>query len=104
MEIVTAVKLIMVIYLFTIENNSDWLKLASVNRNRVSSTSCHTVNRMNCWDIKDTVRTDSYNVKLVTTNAHNFFYAEDCIKKLFNAGEMIKLSFAAIAVLIMLLF
>jgi len=57
------------------ENNADWTKLATVNRNRVSSSACHTVNRMNCWDIKDTLRTDFYNVRLVTTQAHNFFYA-----------------------------
>jgi hypothetical protein len=87
-----------------IENNADWTKLATVNRNRVSSSACHTVNRMNCWDIKDTLRTDFYNVRLVTTQAHNFFYAEDCIKKLFNAGEFIKFGFAALAVLIMVMF
>jgi hypothetical protein len=87
-----------------IESNQDWIKLATVRRNRVSSTSCHTLNRLNCWDVKDTLRTDTYNVGLVTTQAHNFFYAEDCIKKLFNAGEFIKFGFAALAFMIMFMF
>jgi hypothetical protein len=82
------------------ETDSNWNKLTSSLKNRVVSTKCHTRNRFNCYDLKDSVKTDSYNARIATVVAHNYFYADDCIKKLFNAGEFIKMSFVILAALV----
>jgi hypothetical protein len=90
--------------LLILEDDSNWKNLATANRNRISSTKCHTVHRFGCFDIKDSYKTDTYNAVIATTKAHNFYYADDCIKKIFNAGEFLKLSFGLLAVLIFNLF
>jgi len=86
------------------EGDSSWLKLASSARARISSSQCHSMNRFGCWDLPKQAKTDTYDATIATTRAQNFFYADDCIKKLFNAGEFIKISFAILAALLVILF
>jgi len=83
-----------------VEGDSNWNKLASAARARISSAQCHTMNRMNCWDKPLSARTDNYDASIATVAAHDFFYADDCIKKLFNAGEFVRLSFVILAALL----
>jgi len=82
------------------DTDGNWNKLASAARSRISSSACHTMNRMTCWDLVVNARTDNYDASLLTSKAHDFFYADDCIKKLFNAGEFLKLSFGILAALL----
>jgi hypothetical protein len=81
------------------EGNKDWIKHSNTLRAKMASTQCHTNNRMSCWDVPKQVKTDAYDSSLVTSKAHEFFYADDCIKKLFNAGEFVKLSFVVLVAL-----
>jgi len=86
------------------EGNANWQKLASASRSKFSSGSCHTMNRLSCWDLPKQAKTDNYDSSIVTIKAANFFYADDCIKKLFNAGEFLKFSFVILAALLVNLF
>jgi len=86
------------------ENDSGWKSLASSARAKMSSTNCHTTHRFGCWDTPQSALTSTYDARIVTDAAHDFFYAEDCIKKLFNSAESLKLSFLLLAVLLINLF
>jgi hypothetical protein len=86
------------------EGNADWQKVATTARTGMSSTQCHAMNRFTCWDKPKNFKTDSYDSSIATTQAQNFFYADDCIKKLFNAGEFIKISFVLLAAVLINLF
>jgi len=88
------------------ESDNNWIKLANTYKQRMDSKKCHTLNRNKCYDTDNLKSSDLYDAKINTVEAHNLFYAEDCIRKLFiyNAGEFIKLSFVIIAALIMSLF
>jgi hypothetical protein len=82
------------------ETDPNWIKLATSSKDRTTSTKCHTNNRFGCYDVKDSFKADNFNAQIATVKAANFFYADECIKKLFNSGEFIKISFAILAVLV----
>jgi len=84
------------------ETNSNWKLLASSKRTLMSSKQCHAMTRFSCWDTPKNAGSDLSTASLNTVDAAQFFYADSCIKKLFDytsAGEFIKLSFVILAAL-----
>lgn len=94
----------MVKYKFNIESDKNWQNWSNAQRGRLGSTKCHTSHRFQCFDIASNSKTDIYNARITTTEAHSFFYADECVKKMFNAGEFIKVSIAFLAILVVSLF
>jgi hypothetical protein len=80
--------------------DNNWKKIASAQRSQVAQTTCHTSHRFACFDTPKDFKTSMYDASLVTDRAAQLFYAEDCIKKLFAAGEYIKFSFFVVAALL----
>jgi len=82
------------------EGDKNWNLLASAARSFVSNTKCHTLTRFSCWDKPQSALTNTYDASVNTDKAAQLFYAEDCIKKLFAAGEFLRLSFVVLAALL----
>ena len=75
------------------------MKLASSRKTQVSNTKCHTENRLACYDLSDSLRTDINNAIYSTQRAADLFHADKCIRDIFAAGEFIKISFIVVLAL-----
>jgi len=85
------------------ESNSNWAALANAQRKRADNK-CHTLSRLNCYDISSGAKTDFYNAVIKTTRASELLYADDCVKQLYASSAYIKIGlFALISLFIHLL-
>jgi len=83
------------------ENDTKWDLLASAERAFIGNSKCHSRNRFGCsLDQPKDALTNQYDASVATVDAAKLFYADDCIKKLFNAGEFLRLSFVILAALL----
>jgi len=82
------------------ENDTNWNLLASAERSFMGNPKCHSINRGCSLDYPKDALTNMYDASVATIDAANLFYADDCIKKLFNAGEFLRLSFVILAALL----
>jgi len=82
------------------ENDTNWNLLASAERAFLANPKCHSMNKGCSLEEPQGAITDRYDASVATIDAASLFYADDCIKKLFNAGEFLRLSFVILAALL----
>lgn len=104
MDIHSALRLIMVYYVFKLETSS-WNSYFKEIGNTYTNKKCHSFNRFNCYSNDNSALKSVRKYRYQTVDAHLYYDAPDCVYDVFeSSSSFTKVSFFALIALIAFLF